>query len=299
MSALRTAHGVWRGEHLVMPRLLRRPLRLVVRLCSGRIVFPRYSATMASGLLFAAAGLYGMAAGGHVDDVVQGVSSHGGFAISDVNVTGNHETSEIDILQKVGLDGWTSLMGFDAAEARHRIAELPWVASASVRKVYPATLNVKIVEKHPYAIWQLGDDLTIVEKSGEAIAPYAGGHFAALPLLIGQGAEDDGPEFLARIRKYPELASRIKAYVRVGQRRWNLLLENGITVKLPENDEDGAIASLVQLDRDHGLLSRDILAVDMRIADRLVVKLTPETVEKRDAAVQREIKNRGKRGTNI
>ena len=81
--------------------------------------------------------------------------------------------------------------------------------------------------------------------------------------------------FIDKIRQFPELASRVKGYIRVAERRWDLRLENGITIKLPESGEDEAIAEVLKMDREDGLLSRDIASVDLRLDDRLVVRLTP------------------------
>lgn len=286
--------GVPLRDRFVLAGRLRRPLRFAAYLASGRAEAPRFGATIAAAVLFAATGLYGTYAGGHVEEVVGAISSRGGFAISDVHVTGNHQTSEIDVLQKIGLDGWTSLVGFNVDRARERIDELPWVERASVRKIYPSMLDVKIVERTPFAVWQHGDQLALVERDGNVIGPYGGGRFADLPLLIGMGATEAGPAFVDQIGRLPEFASRVKAYVRVGDRRWDLLLKNGITVKLPEKDTGKAVAALLRLDKKHGLLSRDILSVDMRFSDRLVVKLTPDAAKRREVVVKKLIKTRRK-----
>lgn len=270
----------------MLPRWLRRPARLVTRLAAGRFEPPPFAATAMTAALFAAAGLYGMAAGGHTADVVAAVTARSGFAIADVAVSGNRETSEIDVLQAVGLDGWTSLVGFDAAAARARIAALPWVEEVSVRKVYPARLEVEIAERRPFAIWQHGSRLTLIERDGAVIAPFGGRRHAALPLVIGMGAAEDGAAFVATVARHPAIAARVKAYIRVAERRWDLRLESGITVKLPEGAPQAALAELAALDRDVELLARDIEAVDMRLADRLVVRLTPEAAEARAEAIE-------------
>lgn len=77
----------------------------------------------------------------------------------------------------------------------------------------------------------------------------------------------------------------MKGFIRVAERRWDLRMENGVTVKLPEGNEDAAIAELLRMDRESGLLSRDIASVDLRLADRLVVQLTPDAVTRREAAL--------------
>jgi cell division protein FtsQ len=274
------------ADGFVLPRWLRRPVRMFARLGQGDFTPPPFSATIASAVFLSASGLYGAYVGGHMPALVQGITARSGFAVDQVKVVGHRETSEIDVLDKLELDGWTSLIGFNADEARARIAKLPWVEVASVRKIYPNTLEVKIEERKAFAIWQHGSQLSVVEENGNVIAPFSGGRHTALPLVIGYGAADHAAGFIAKVRNYPELASRVKGYIRVSERRWDLRLENGITVKLPEYGEDTALADLLKMDRDTGLLSRDIAAVDMRLADRLVVQLTPEAVERREAALK-------------
>jgi len=277
-------------DRFVLPRWLRRPVRMVARLGDDDFKAPPFSASALSAALFASSLAYGGYLGGHLDGFVQGVTARTGFAVDQIKVAGNSHTSEIDVLDKLELDGWTSLIGFSAESARERVASLPWVEAAAVRKVYPHTLEVRGEEREPFAIWQQGRELSVIEKSGRIIAPFAGGRQAHLPLLVGTGAPQFAPDLMKRISRYPELAARVKGYIRVGERRWDLRLDNGITVKLPEFGEDAAIAALVRLERDKGILSRDIVAIDMRLSDRLVLQLTPEAASAREAALKEKPK---------
>ncbi|MER9340197.1 cell division protein FtsQ/DivIB [Mesorhizobium sp. M0601] len=303
MSALKWGQGKGKGaagpalfgmplsfDHFVLPRLLRRPVRVLARLGEGDFEAPPYCAAMLSATLLVSSSAYGAYLGGYSDAIVQSVTARTGFAVDQVKVVGNRETSEIDILDRLELDGWTSLIGFDAEAARERITTLPWVEAAAVRKVYPHTLEVRVEEREPFALWQQGSALSVIEKSGTVIAPFSGGKQILLPLIIGTGAPAKAPDFLAKIKNYPELAARIKGYIRIGERRWDLKLENGITIKLPEDGEDQAIADLVRMDHENGLLTRDIAAVDMRLSDRLVVQLTPEAATQRQAALDEKPK---------
>ncbi len=265
----------------VLPRFLRRPARLVSRLCDGEYAPPRFAGVIATAVFLSSSALYGAWLGGQIPVAAQAVTARLGFAVDQIRVSGNKETSEIDILGSLGLDGWTSLVGFDADAARQRITELPWVKVAAVRKIYPDEIEVRIEEREPFAIWQHGSQLAIVERSGNVIAPFHGGRLAALPLVIGYGAAEQAAGFVGKIRQYPGLAARVKGYIRVAERRWDLRLENGITIRLPETGEDAAIAEVLRLDRENGLLSRDIAAVDLRLDDRLVIELTPEAMEQR------------------
>jgi cell division protein FtsQ len=277
-------------DHFVLPRLLRRPVRMVAHLGKGDFTPPRFAATILTTVLLASSSAYGAYVGGHTESVVQGFTARTGFAVDQIKVVGNRETSEIDILGSLGLDGWTSLIGFDVDAARDRIATLPWVEMATVRKVYPHTLEVHVEERQAFALWQKGTELSVIERSGHVIAPYSGGKQALLPLFVSADAPVHGPDLLVKMDKYPDLAARVKGYIRIAGRRWDLKLVNGVTVKLPEIGEDEAIATLARLDREDGLLSRDILAVDMRLTDRLVVQLSPDAMTARQAMLTEKSK---------
>ncbi len=284
-------------EGRVLPRWLRRPVRMLSRLLSSDVDLPPFANAATVAALFLATGIYGSVAGGHTAAIVQAVTARSGFAISEIRVSGNRQTSEIDVFQQLGLDGFTSLIGFNAAQAREVITELPWVEDASVRKVYPDALAIDIHERKPFAIWQHGSELSLIEQDGRVIAPFRGGDFAGLPLVIGMGANTAAADFVGRIADHPELASRVVGYVFVAERRWDLRLENGITVRLPEIGENDAIASLLELDSDHALLSRDIKAVDLRLADRLTIQLTEKAAERREASMKQRMADikRGRR----
>lgn len=293
MYALRSGHGGKAGgvrsvllgvlpfaDRFVLPRFLRKPVRFVARLCDGEYQLPRYLGVGGVSLFLSASMLYGAWLGGQIPSIAQSVTGRLGFAIDQVRVSGNGQTSEIDILERLELDGWTSLIGFDAEAARDRIVSLPWVKVASVRKVYPDELEVKVEERQAFAVWQNGGQLNVIQRDGRLIVPFDGRRHAGLPLVVGFGASR-GADFVDKIGRYPELASRVRGYIRVADRRWDLRLENGVTIRLPESGEDAAIAEVLDLDRREGLLSRDIAAVDLRLEDRLVIKLTPEAMEQR------------------
>lgn len=296
-SAVSRAANVWDG--LVLPRWLRKPARVLGRLLGGEVAVPRYAATTMTAVFFSATGVYGAILGGHGPAIVQAVTARSGFAVEDVRMAGNRETSEIDVLQELGLDGWTSLIGFDADAARERIAKMPWVTGASVRKIYPNVIEVEIAEKKPLAIWQHGQQLSLIDGAGRIIVPFNHQRYATLPVFIGAGANERAGEFMARVARTPELSARVKAYIRVADRRWDLRLENGVTIRLPEHGEDAAIAEIARMDREQGILSRDVAAVDMRLEDRIVVKLTPDAATRREAALTEQAKKAGKPGKKI
>jgi len=274
------------AEAKVLPRPLRRVVRFVISLFSGRTVLPRHLGKVSLGAFYGLVCLHGVVVGGHGPVVMQTLTASAGFAVEDISVSGNQHTSEIDILQLLGLDGSTSLLGLDIAAARKALSELPWVESAEVRKVYPSTVAVVLRERQAYGIWQHGTDLSIIERSGSVIAPLRDNKFASLPLFVGRDAETAAASIDEEFSKWPSIASRVKAFVRVGGRRWDVHLDNRVVVRLPEGNVAGALALLNRFDEEQQVLSRDIAVVDLRLPDRVAVRLTSAALERRTAALE-------------
>lgn len=286
------------GAAFVLPRFLRKPFRFAVRMFQGNINVPRYAGTIGMLSFLGATGIYGMVLGGHSENMIKATASTFGFAVEDVKVVGNSETSDIDILGQLELDGETSLVGLSAENARQTIAKLPWVESAEVRKVYPGTLLVSLEERKAFAVWQNGQELSLIDSAGDTIVPFRPGRYNTLPLVVGEGAEKRVKGFVDEVAAYPSLAGKVRAYIRVADRRWDLLLENGVRIMLPEDEPMKALAEIERLDGEKHLLSRDIASVDMRLDDRVTVKLTPSGMEQRQkflAERKKELSRTGKR----
>ncbi|NTJ42823.1 cell division protein FtsQ/DivIB [Agrobacterium larrymoorei] len=272
-------------DRIVLPRPLRRAFRFCVSLATGRVHIPAYTGTVSTLVFFSAVGLYGMSLGGHTEVVAQATTSAAGFAVEDVKVSGNLQTSEIEVFQLLGLDGATSLIALDVNAARKKLADLPWVEDVDIRKVYPKTIDVRLKERQAFGIWQHGSELSLIEKSGSVIAPLRDNKYAELPLFVGRDAETGAAGFVGELADWPEIRSRVRAYVRVAGRRWDLHLDNGIVVKLPEENVPKALQLLARLDLEQKILSRDVAAVDLRLPDRTTVQLTEGAAERRQAAV--------------
>lgn len=272
----------------IFPRLYRRFRRAVSQFVQAEIDLPRHFGTFAVVLFFGSAAFYGISAGGHTDDVVKATTSAFGFAVEDVEIAGNKRMSELDVLSALGLDGETSMIGFDAAKAREVLANLPWVQSVDVQKIYPDRVRVSLVERQPYAVWQHGDDLDIIDDEGRVIVPFRPGLAGGLPLVVGFGADRKAAGFMREISAFPSIQDHVRAYVRVGDRRWDILLDNGVRIKLPEADAMARLADAVKADKEQGLFSRDILSVDLRLPDRITVALSEGALERRNKVVEEE-----------
>ncbi|MCX2721886.1 cell division protein FtsQ/DivIB [Roseibium salinum] len=224
---------------------------------------------------------YGIVIGGHGRIVSDALLSAAGFGIEAVKLSGQSEINEFQILEALEIHEGSSLALFDADTARERLNQMAWVKNASVMKLYPSTLQIRIEEKVPYALWQRGDLVSIVNESGEVITDQVDGRYANLLLVVNHGAQRRAAEINTALAKVPELRPRVRAAFLISERRWDLQLENGISVRLPAENVDAALADLVKMDEESALLSRDIVAIDMRLADRVTVRLSPEAAEQR------------------
>ena len=256
---------------VVLPRMLRRPARVLSRL-DWQV--PRHLGLKLAAGFLALTGLTGMVMGGHTLNVASAVSVWCGLGIDQVKITGQSETSEIDVLQKLALGEFPSIVTLDVKEARERIESLPWVKEVTLRKIYPSTLHVELKERKPFAVWQRAAGFAVIEEGGRVISGEVDARYAALPLVVGEGAELRAGEFVALMQEFPSLRPRVKAGVLVSNRRWNVVLRNGVEIMLPEQDPGDALIQAVALDDGHGVFSREIAAIDMRLPSRLVFRLT-------------------------
>jgi cell division protein FtsQ len=250
---------------------------------------PRRAGMMATlALLLSAAGL-GIVKGGHVEkfftslgDARNALASSAGFRITTIAINGRKQLSQDEVLAIGGVNGRSSLLFLDAASVREKLKANPWISEATVLKLYPDQLKIDIVERSAFALWQRDGRLSVISDDGAVLEPYVSRRFISLPLVVGKGAETRARDFLALLARYPRIHSVTKAAIFVGERRWNLRLKDGLDIRLPENDVGEALATLSALDKEDHLFARDIVAVDMRLPDRLTVQLSEDAAKARE-----------------
>ena len=199
-----------------------------------------------------------------------------GLTVERVLVAGRQRSDSEALIAALDADLGAPILALDLEAARQRVLALPWVRHASVARRLPGTLVVTVEERQPLALWQHEGRIRVVDRDGRPVADARARDFAGLLLVVGRGAPDEAAALLEMLAVAPTLARRVVAAVRVGDRRWNLRLDDGIDVQLPERDAGSAWLALERMDREQGLLGRDLLAVDLRLADRLAVRTTPQ-----------------------
>ena len=245
----------------------------------------------------------GVVKGGHGEDVVTGLSDARnaaanaiGFRITSVAISGRKQLTQDEILAIGGINGRSSLLFLDAATVRDKLEADPWIREATVQKLYPGRLQIDVTERKPFALWQEDGRVSVIDEDGTVLEPYVARRFVSLPLVVGKGAASRASDFLKLLSNYPQVKSAVKAVVFVGERRWNLRLANKLDVRLPEHGLEDALAVLTKAEAEDHLFSRDITAIDLRLPDRLTVRLSAEAAKAREDMLNKDKKAKRKLG---
>lgn len=213
------------------------------------------------------------------------VVGRAGFTVSGYQITGiNHmNRSLVDAIVTDELHRAAAEADFDKApqalvnarEIRNRLLAFGWVKDARVSHRLPDTLVIDIVERTPAALWQNEGQLALIDNEGVVLDRVPVDKMPDLPLLIGPGANGQEEQLSRLMAAVPTLKPQLASATWVGGRRWDLNLQSGETVALPEG-EDAARAALVKfarLDKDSGLLGRGIVRFDLRVPGKMIVRL--------------------------
>jgi cell division protein FtsQ len=250
---------------------------------------PNRAGLAATALILLGSAGFGVVKGGHVEELTaalgdtrNAIANSAGFRITTVAINGRKQLTQDEVLAIGGVNGRSSLLFLDADAVRDKLKANPWIGDATVLKLYPGRLQIDIVERSAFALWQQDGRLSVIADDGAVLEPYVTRRFVKLPLVVGKGAQNRAKDFLSLLARYPQVQAQTKAAIFVGERRWNLRLNDGLDVRLPENDVGNALATLSTLDKEDRLFSRDIVAVDMRLPDRLTVQLSDDAAKARE-----------------
>jgi cell division protein FtsQ len=235
----------------LLMRRQRRNLRLVAFFVAGFAV-----------LLGAVSVSHSAQRGGTIASMQERLGKAIDLRVTGVEVKGRANTPEPLLRAALGVSIGDPILGFSVEGARSRIESLSWVEHVAVERRLPGTIVVDLVERRPFAIDRAGN---IVDNEDVSA-------FSDLPLVVGLDAPAHAAAMLDALSAEPGIKTRVGAIVRVGERRWNLQLNNGITVMLPEGHVAAALTRLAELQADQSLLDRPLVLVDMRLPDRLAVR---------------------------
>ena len=208
------------------------------------------------------------------------------LTVADVTLTGRNNAPLEDLILALDISRGDPIWRVDLTAARARLGALGWVDTASVARRMPGQITVHITERRPFALWQDDGAMFLIDRAGVVITDTGLGLFSDLPLVVGGDAAVRAGDLMDMLANQPVLFARVRAAVRVGRRRWDVHLDNDVTVRLPENDAPAAWRRLARINDTYGIIDRDLLSIDLRLPDRLAVRLNPDAAPLTDIPVE-------------
>lgn len=217
----------------------------------------------------------------NVERVSRNLMQSSGLTVSEIIVTGRRNTQQSDIAMALAASSGDLLFDVTPQSARERIEALGWIRSATVRRQFPDTVLVNIVERRPFALWQRDGRVTLIDREGQVISSKDLAGFGGLPVIVGEDAPQHVGALVSVLARKPTLLAKLDAATRVSGRRWDIRLRSGMDIRLPQHGVAEAWDLLASLITDHRLLERDVIAIDLRVKDRLAIRLGPASAATR------------------
>ncbi|MDO5756292.1 MAG: cell division protein FtsQ/DivIB [Rhodobacterales bacterium] len=209
-----------------------------------------------------------------VHDLRQQIQTRPEFMVQELSIDGASPRTAEDIRESFGYTLPLSSFDMDLEALRAKIENIPAVASAAVRVRQGGVLEVRVHERQPVALLRVPKGLIVVDREGVALDAIAHrAERAKLLVLTGDGAQDAVPEALAIRAAAGPLAPRLRGLVRMGARRWDVVLDRNQRILLPVADPVRALERVIVLNEAQAMLERDIAVVDMRLADRPTLRM--------------------------
>ena len=202
------------------------------------------------------------------------------FKVKDIKIIGTEKTNPYE-LKKILSQSLSNLITFDKDSAKLLLEEVGWVKRASIKKIYPNTLSINIIESDPFAIFYNKQGIFLIDIDGEIISSNPDiNKYESLLTVRGEKAEIKLGEIIKEINiSFPEVRNKVNGLEFVDKRRWNLFLSNDLLVKLPDTGINESLKSLKQLFDNKQILDSNIIEVDLRIKGRAIIKVDGEQVK--------------------
>jgi len=203
------------------------------------------------------------------------VGGQQGLALENVDVVGRQRQSTASILAALGVKRSMPMLEIDLTAAQARLQALPWVRRADVERQLPNTLFIHLTDREPFAFWQRNGALSLIDRDGTVIPTDNLTQYGPRIVLVGDNAPAQAATLIDMLATQPSLARRVNAAVLYGSGRWTLRFDSGVEVALPETAATAAWQRLAGLEAQEQILERNIAAIDLRLPDRMVVRLAP------------------------
>ena len=204
------------------------------------------------------------------------ISRDAGFRVDDITVEGRQRTQRADLVSAIQVDSHTPIFALDLDAIHHRVRALPWVGDVAVIRRLPNIIHIDLQEREPFAFYQSGKDVALIDRKGVTITRHHLAPFGHLPVFSGQGATLRAADFMEMLQAYPVLRNRMVAAHWNSGRRWTVKLDHGGQVHLPAHGVSGALDRLMTLEKERRVLAIENQAIDLRLPDRVLLRPATE-----------------------
>ena len=212
-----------------------------------------------------------------ITDAKQSFQERPQFMVQSMALTGGDDTLQAAVAELLPVAFPVSSFDLDLEAMRRSVEALDAVKSASVRVGQGGALEVRITPRIPAALWRDGQTLHLIDAAGVPAGTVASrADHAHLPLIAGDGAEQTIAEALALYARSGPLRSRVRGLVRIGERRWDIILDRDQRILLPGENPVAAFDRVIALNAAQDMLDRDVAIVDMRNAARPTLRMNEE-----------------------
>lgn len=202
------------------------------------------------------------------------------FQVKLMAIDGAGDSVGEDIREILPIDFPVSSFELDLPNIRTTIAELPAVKDVSVRVRPGGVLQIDVVERVPTVLWRTRDGLMLLDDQGNYVGEAeARAAHADLPLIAGEGADQAVPEALQLFAAVGPLQPRLRGLVRMGARRWDVVLDRDQRILLPDNGAVQALERVIALNQAQDVMARDLAQVDVRLGQRPTIRMNKAAVE--------------------
>lgn len=194
-----------------------------------------------------------------------------GFKLENVLISGQKNTKLESIVNVLNKDG-SPILALNLQNIKDSLEKNPWVKHAVVARKLPNTISIHLFERQPIAIWQMNQKLYLIDDEGVQITSEDIEKFPLLLHVVGSDANTYARQLISDLSNHLEIKQKVLSAVRYGERRWNLNLEQNITVKMPETNFAQALDYISELYQSNKLFDQNYKTLDLRAADKYYIE---------------------------